>query len=174
MKYAGILLLFVFLTLENKCFSQNLKKQKSEDQEVINLRKKLIAKKMDTVYIEFSIDTFLIERELRGNLKNTISDLDMREAYYTLAQQYDSLMNKYYKRLKSVLKDEDKKVLVSAQKAWLSFRDLESNLTETISDEKYSGGGTLQKVVEATEYLALLRTRTINIFDHYARAIQAY
>ncbi|RYX98596.1 DUF1311 domain-containing protein [bacterium] len=174
MKACGFLILFSFLILANTSFSQSLKKQKSTDQEVNNLMKKLIALKIDTVYIEFSIDTFLIERQLRENLKNTISDFDMREAYYTQAQQYDSLMNKYYKKLKGVLKDEDKKVLVSAQKAWLTIRDLESDLTETISEEKYSGGGTLQKVVEATEYLAIVRTRTINIFDHYTRAIQAY
>lgn len=72
------------------------------------------------------------------------------------------------------LKGEDKKALVQAQKAWLAFRDSETNLVEIVSKDEYSGGGTMQQLTEASEYLNLIKNRTIALFEHYIRATQSY
>ena len=71
-----------------------------------------------------------------------------------------------------VLKGDDKKALLQAQKAWLAFRDGETKLVETLSKVEYSGGGTMQQLTEASEYLNLVRNRTIRLFEHYLRATQ--
>jgi uncharacterized protein YecT (DUF1311 family) len=102
------------------------------------------------------------------------SDFGMRDAGYKTAKLYDSLLNKYYKNLSTTLQGEDKKVLIQAQKAWITFRDSEFKLVETISKDEYSGGGTMQQLTEASEYLDLIKSRTIAIFDHYIRATQNY
>ena len=77
----------------------------------------------------------------------------MRDAGYEAATLYDSLLNKYYKKFLAVLKGEDKKNLLQAQKSWLAFRDNETKLVETISKDQYSGGGTMQQLTESSEYL---------------------
>jgi uncharacterized protein YecT (DUF1311 family) len=101
-------------------------------------------------------------------------DFGMRDAGYATANLYDSLLNKYYKKLLAVLKGEDKKTLLQAQKAWLSYRDSETKLVGTISKDEYSGGGTMQGLTEASEYLNLIKSRTITLFEHYVRATQSY
>ncbi len=101
-------------------------------------------------------------------------DCGMRDAGYAGAKLYDSLLNKYYKKLLATLKGDDKKLLIQAQKDWLAFRDSESKLVETISKDKYSGGGTMQQLTESSKYLALIRDRFLTIFDRYLRATQNY
>jgi uncharacterized protein YecT (DUF1311 family) len=76
--------------------------------------------------------------------------------------------------LLSVLKGDDKKILVQAQKSWLSYRDNETKLVESISKAEYSGGGTMQQLTEGSEYLNLIKNRVIAIFNHYIRATQNY
>lgn len=100
------------------------------------------------------------------------STAGMSDASYYAAHQYDSLLNKYYKRLLSVLKGADKAVLIKAQKAWLAFRDSEMKLVDTMSKEEYSGGGTVQQLTDASIYLAFIKNRVVTLFDHYSRTFQ--
>jgi uncharacterized protein YecT (DUF1311 family) len=152
-----------------------LKKIKQNiEKEVPKLKQQLEKEKVNPVEIEFSADTFRTERFMDEYLKLTQSDFGMRDAAYETASMYDSLLNKYYKKLLGVLKADDKKVLIKAQKAWLAFRDSENELVGTISKDEYSGGGTLQQLSESSIYLKLIKNRTIAIFEHYARATQSY
>jgi uncharacterized protein YecT (DUF1311 family) len=136
--------------------------------------KKLSDSNIDKELIEFSIDTFKVERFMAECLSLEMSDFGMSEIAYKGAKQYDSLLNKYYKKLLTTLKDDDKKVLTNAQKSWLSFRDNEFKLIELISNDEYSGGGTMQNLTESSEYLNLVKARTIAIFEHWQRATQTY
>ena len=80
---------------------------------------------------------------------------------------YDKLMNKYYSKLMKSLKPEDKKVLITAQKAWLVFRDAEIKLIGTMTEDQYSGGGTMQSNIRMGQYSSLVVERTIDIFHYY-------
>ena len=178
------LLLTVGLLFSLSCFSQNqtkvvevtpqLQKKIKDDVEKLipKFRKKLEAEKLNEVQIEFEIDTFRVERFMDKWMDINYSDAGMSDGTYAGAKLYDSLLNKYYKRLLAVLKPDDKKVLIQAQKAWLLFRDTEYKLVETISKSEYSGGGTMQQLTESAEYLNLIKDRTIAVFLHYTRATQ--
>lgn len=142
--------------------------------EVSVYKQALEKEKLDPAIVEFKLDTFRIERYMSRCIDLDFSDYGMRAAGTEAAHLYDSLLNKYYRKLNSVLKEQDRKVLVQAQKAWLTFRDNEMKLTETISKDEYSGGGTMQMLTESAEYLDLLTKRTVAIFEHYLRAAQIY
>ena len=142
--------------------------------EVPKLKQRLEKEKENEVAIEFTIDTFRIERLFDKWIKLDYGDFGMRDAAYGVAVLYDSLMNKYYRKLSSVLEGDDKKFLMQAQKAWLSYRDNETELVGIISKDEYSGGGTMQQLTEASEYLDLIKKRTNAIFNHYIRATQNY
>lgn len=144
------------------------------DKEIPKLKQILEKAKENAVHVEFTVDTFRVERFMAKWVALDYGDFGMRDAGYATAKLYDSLLNKYYKMLLTVLKGDDKKTLVQAQKAWLAFRDGETKLVETISKDDYSGGGTMQQFTEASEYLNLIKSRTIALFEHYVRATQSY
>lgn len=181
MKY---LLLIVGLLFCSSCFSQTIKrpvevtpqiqnKIKSEIEKLIpEFKKKLEAEKLNHVQIEFAIDTFRVEIFMDKWIEVDYTDAGMSDGAYAGAKLYDDLLNKYYKKLLEVLKPDDKKVLIQAQRAWLLFRDSEYKLLETISKDEYSDGGTMQQLTESGEYLNLVKARTIAIFEHYTRATQ--
>jgi uncharacterized protein YecT (DUF1311 family) len=100
------------------------------------------------------------------------STAGMRSAAYNGAYQYDSLLNKYYKKLSLALRKEDRPVPVEAQKAWIVFRDKEAALVELTGKDEYSGGGTIQQLIDASEYLEIVRQRTLRLCQHLLRATQ--
>ena len=124
--------------------------------------------------IEFTIDTFKVEAFMNKYMAVDYSTVGMRAAGSEATQKYDSLLNKYYKKLLAVLKAKDKQALIQAQKAWISFRNLESKLIQTISKEEYSGGGTVQLLIDTSMYLDLVRNRTVALFNHLSRATGDY
>jgi uncharacterized protein YecT (DUF1311 family) len=124
--------------------------------------------------IEFAVDTFRIEQYMEKYMDHDYSTAGMRAATYEAAHLYDSLLNKYYKMLLAVLKPEDKKVLIQAQKAWISYRDSELKLVDIVSKDEYSGGGTMQQLIDASYYLEMIKSRTIEIYHHLGRATQDY
>jgi uncharacterized protein YecT (DUF1311 family) len=144
------------------------------EKEIPRFKQKLEVAKENPVRIEFAIDTFRLERFMDKWIDLDYGDFGMRDACYAGAKLYDSLLNNYYKKLLEVLKGDDKQVLIQAQRSWLAFRDSEFRLVETISKDEYSGGGTMQQLTEASEYLDLVRNRVVTIFDHYVRATQSY
>lgn len=178
-------LLFVFgLLLQLPCFAQTSKEPVEVTPEVQKIffaevetlvpsfQKALTAKHLNKVQEEFALDTFRVERFMAKWVKLDYSDAGMSGGTYAGAKLYDSLLNKYYKRLLAVLKPADKSSLVQAQRAWISFRDAEFKLVETISKDEYSGGGTLQRLTESGEYLTMVRDRLVTLFNHYTRATQ--
>lgn len=142
------------------------------DKEVPALKRKLEKLEVDSSLIEFMIDTFRVERFSSRCMELNYSDFAMRDVDYTEAHLYDSLMNKYYKKLLNLLKGEDKKALIQAQKAWLAFRDAEVKLIDKVTE--YSSGGTMQVLAESSAYLDMVQRRTITIFEHYTRASRIY
>ena len=137
--------------------------------EVIQFSKSILQKgyQFDSVEIEFMIDTFRIEKYQTKFLAYDWSTAGMRKSAYDAAQKYDSLLNKFYKKVLAILQPEDKTVLIAAQKAWLAYRDKELLLINKISEEKYTGGGTIWQVLNASDYHEMVKQRTIEIYIHY-------
>jgi uncharacterized protein YecT (DUF1311 family) len=71
-----------------------------------------------------------------------------------------------------LLKPEDKKVLIAAQKAWLQFRAAEFKLIGIMGKEEYSGGGDIQSNIAVSLYSELIVKRAIDIFDYYNAVIK--
>ena len=70
---------------------------------------------------------------------------EMNEKAYKDYQKADSEMNKVYQQLIKILSKEDKKMLVTAQKNWLKFRDSHCKF----ESEQYNGGS-IQPLILST------------------------
>jgi len=123
--------------------------------------------------LNFDMDTFRMEEFCRKCMDQDGSTAGMNEAMDKLAKGYDSLMNKYYKLLKAKLQPDDQKTLVTAQKTWLDYRDKELKLISTLRDPKYSGGGSIQSNLYMGEYVAIIKSRTIEIFEFYDDMVES-
>lgn len=143
--------------------------KKEVEKSALGFQRKLKASNESSLDMEFSIDTFKVERYEELYLSYDYSTSGMVTASYIATHQYDSLLNKYYKKLLSLLKPNDKQALIQAQKAWITFRDSESKLIATVSQEEYSGGGTVQLLIDSSSYLNLIKNRVLEIFDHLDR-----
>ena len=145
-----------------------LKKIKAEvETQIPTLKLKLSKQELNADEIEFKIDTFRIETIASKRIEIDYSTTGMNISVDEMTIAYDKLMNKYYNKLMKLLKPEDKKVLITAQKAWLVFRDAELNLIGTMTDDDYSVGGTIQSNIRVGSYSSLVVERTIEIFNYY-------
>jgi uncharacterized protein YecT (DUF1311 family) len=117
--------------------------------------------------IEFAVDTFKIERVTNKWMEMDQTTIGMVEAENNLASMYDIVLNKYYKKLLNSLKEDDKKVLITAQRVWLNFRDSELKLVGVLTKEEYSGGGSIQANIAAGAYSDIIKKRTNEIFSYY-------
>nr|WP_199003465.1 lysozyme inhibitor LprI family protein [Flavobacterium sp. ASV13] len=150
-----------------------LKKIKAEvEAQVPKLKLKLKKQELNPDEIEFKIDTFRIETIASKRMEIDYSTTGMNITVDELTVGYDKLLNKYYGKLMKSLKAEDKKVLITAQKAWLVFRDAEINLIGTMTADQYSGGGTMQSNIRMGQYSSLVIKRTIDIFNYYNRILK--
>jgi uncharacterized protein YecT (DUF1311 family) len=120
---------------------------------------------------EFSIDTFQIEHTFSAKTAELVNSIDILEAFGQASSEYDALLNKYYNKLLSKLKGKDKKILITAQKAWISFRNAEQNVIGTIGAEQYSGGGTIQRDINEATSQELTKMRLFNIVNHLDRIV---
>ena len=120
--------------------------------------------------IEFKLDTFKIERIQERKLEIDFSTTGMLNSTYEVIDEYDKLLNKYYKTLLGKLTEKDTNVLRKAQKNWIQFRDSEIELIETIGKEKYSGGGTIQSLIGASRIYELTKERLLDLYN-YLRSI---
>lgn len=141
---------------------------------IVQMKKKLANTSETEMGIQFIIDTFRIESFYRKCIETDYSTAGMNSAAFRAAQEYDSLLNIYYKKLLAVLKGDDKQILIKAQKAWIAHRDSEQDLVAVLGKEEYAGGGTMQSLVDSSSYLEMVRKRTIEIVSHLRRAIQDY
>lgn len=140
------------------------------DSEAKELMKKLNSMKEDSNYIdiniEFTVDTFRIERYLEKVMDIDYSTSGMSRAVIEATSKYDLLLNKYYQYLIKQLLPKDKEKLREAQRAWVNFRDKESDLHRLLRDEHYSGGGTIQGNILVGKNHGLVKQRAIELY-HY-------
>ena len=176
------LLLIALCLIPSICNSQNITKQITPEVlkkikynvelQLPKLKKNLLKKNLTSEEIEFALDTFRIEKIALKRIEIDYSTKGITISTNELTSSYDKLMNKYYLKLMKLLKIEDKKILVKAQKYWLNFRDAEANLLGILTNEAYSGGGTIQSNIRAGSYSLLVVSRTNTLFNYYNEIIK--
>lgn len=141
-------------------------------------RTELLARKVDPAEIEFSLDTFRVgtwTAKCKGYIEKTqgsLSTMDMVSMANDQARAYDSLMNKYYRKLSAVLSGEDRKVLIQAQRAWMAFRDSESKLQIAVDYAGSNGQpGTMYSIIELDAIRSMIVQRTIEIYQYYSQLV---
>jgi uncharacterized protein YecT (DUF1311 family) len=142
--------------------AQSLKLQLEKSNGYVNDVEKKLA-------IEFTLDTFRIEETNSKMIEIDNSTVGMVDAIYSSENDYDKLLNKYYKILIDKLDAADKEILRSSQKNWLVFRDDELQLNDMLSKEKYSGGGTIQNLIVSGRVLEITKNRVIEMFQYCLR-----
>jgi uncharacterized protein YecT (DUF1311 family) len=152
---------------------QVLQKIKTDVEKLVPAFKKNLSKQdLNADQVEFSVDTFRIEQIVSKRMDIDYSTVGMNITVDEMTTSYDKLMNKYYNKLLKILKPEDKKTLVTAQKTWLAYRDAEAKLIGTMTKEEYSGGGTIQSNIATGSYSDLVVKRAIEIFNYYDGVIK--
>lgn len=181
MKY--ILLILSFTLIAFSGFAQSPKEISNTDlaklkQEIQNEAQKLRQQLMEEDYlsdfekqisIDFQIDTFQIEKLLSKRTSIDYSTYGMTEAAYQTEAEYDRLLNKYYLLLLKKLDASDKEILKQSQRNWIQYRDSERKFNNILAKDQYSGGGTIQNVIVASEYVEITRKRVIEIFHYLTR-----
>ena len=119
--------------------------------------------------LEFALDTFRIEKLLWEKIDYDPSTGGMVRTLHEAEEQYDKLLNKYYQRLLKKLKEEDQEVLRETQRNWIQFRDSERKLNYLLAKMDYSGGGSIQSIFVADEYLSYTKKRVEEIYGYLLR-----
>lgn len=177
-----IKLFFLFLITTNLAFAQtpryiedaNLVKYKQEiEKEALKLKQELLKKDrisdFDKLQIDFQIDTLMIERFVSKRTSIGDGTLGLIAAVHDSGIEYDILLNKYYKLLLKRLEDSDKEILKQAQRNWIQYRDSENKLNSLMSDEEYSGGGTIQGILYTSRDAEITKNRVFELYDYLSR-----
>lgn len=176
-------LLFVLLFVSMAAWAQpgdpqevtpELLKKIKADAEVAaqQFRKTLNHGEWSKEWVEFSVDTFKIAYIVSRRMDLDYSTQGMNTTVIESTDAYDKLMNKYYSKLMAILSPEDKKVLMTAQRAWLAYRDSERKLIGLLRNDKYSGGGTIQSNISIGRYATIVESRVFQLFDYYDEVIK--
>lgn len=150
-----------------------IQKIKSEAERKVNTLKQKLTNEgfYSAGSIEFMTDTFRVEETTRLTMDIAESSAAMNEVTSNMANEYDKLLNKYYNRLMKLLSIEDQKILLQAQRNWLTFRDSEQKLITTLAAPKYSGGGSMVSNIISFQYADLIVKRAITIGEYYSAVV---
>lgn len=165
----------LFLIAQRKINKADIIKINTEiENEVLKLNDSLIKadKYIKPFNLEFKSDIYKIEKLADKKISIDYSTAVMTDAVYELEKGYDKLLNKYYKILYSKLKTEDKEKLKISQKNWIKFRDSERIMIGIVSQNEYSGGGTIQSNLRASRICEITSKRVFEIKKHIDQFIE--
>lgn len=121
--------------------------------------------------IEFTVDTFKIEKRMRLRIDKDYSDPGMLNATYQAVHEYDKLLHMYFQKILEKLDTNDQETLLEAQQNWQRFRESEKRLNILLADDKYSGGGTIQRLFIASRNLELIKNRVLELYHYLNRIV---
>ncbi|PTR00801.1 uncharacterized protein DUF1311 [Mucilaginibacter yixingensis] len=150
---------------------QMLQTIKANIEKEVTVLKQRKGKDKNADELAFMADTFRIEQTFRKTSAIDYSTAGMREGTNVRREGYDKLLNTYYNKLLKLLKPADKAILINAQRSWITYRDNEAKLIYKLSEDEYSGGGTIQQLISAGDYADLTVQRAIAIFQYYDSVI---
>ena len=176
-KIIVVALVFIAIAAGSQIPAENLEKElleikKEIDEQASDLREGLkykddyVSEFQKKVSIEFTVDTFKIERLCSERMELDFSTNGTIQAISALNSDYDKLLNKYYKMLSSRLSTADRVVLKQSQRNWIAFRDSEIKLITALRADEYSGGGSIQNIFHASYVLELTKKRVIEIISY--------
>ncbi len=131
------------------------------------------SQKILEVQQEFKQDTTRIESHVRSAfLANTA---DFVQCMNYLFDEYDKLLNKYYRLLMSNLNEEGKAALKSAQMNWIKFQTADRKLLDNISMQVYKnmGGGTMSNYISDPLYGYIVKDRAIELYKYYSAIVES-
>jgi uncharacterized protein YecT (DUF1311 family) len=159
-----LFLVFAILSFQSAMAQKSKQAKNLFEKEIKAYRQKIEKNEyLSDLMKDFSMDTFRIEHTFSAKVREFSNSHDILEVFAETTEAYDVLLNKYYNKLMSKLDADDKKLLIKSQKAWITFRDAEEIVIATVSDEHYSGGGSIQKDMNETSYQELTKMRLLNI-----------
>ena len=94
---------------------------------------------------------------------------------YYLFDEYDKLLNKYYRLLMSTLDEEGKAALKSAQVNWIKYQTADRKLLDNISMQIYKNmeGGTMSNYISAPLYGYMVKDRAIELYKYYSAIVES-
>ncbi len=119
--------------------------------------------------IDFKIDTFIVSKRFELYISQDYSDFGMKTASIYMLKDFEKLLNKYYKILLSKLKPEDKENLKITQRNWINYRESEKKFNYLVSEDKYSGGGTIQTLFVLSRNIEITQNRVSEFYQYIER-----
>ena len=119
--------------------------------------------------IDFKIDTFIVSKRFELYISQDYSDFGMKTASIYMLKDFEKLLNKYYKILLSKLKPEDKENLKITQRNWINYRESEKQFNYLVSEDKYSGGGTIQTLFVLSRNIEITQNRVSEFYQYIER-----
>lgn len=119
---------------------------KARDLDAKTPRKEGISEFGDSIRRLFFKDTFVVENLYRRQLNADATTLGMNKAALACASEYEKLVDNYYAALLSKMKEEDKELVISWQRARKSLLEEERRLIGKLMQEEYSGGGSIHSI----------------------------
>lgn len=122
----------------------------------------------DAIEFEFTADTARIEKQVENMINNDYTTPGLIEASNYSEQEYDKLLNKYYKILYNALDVDGKKALKATQLNWIKLRDSDKDLVIAMRNQIYDemGGGTIWGIVAADARADITRRRVIDLYNY--------
>jgi uncharacterized protein YecT (DUF1311 family) len=156
-------------------YEVKLKKEKAKiEQEAKELSAKLEKDITSTAFlkqitIDFTVDTFKIERLIMAKQKIDPSNASIYNSYLSAESEYKKLVDNYYQLLLSKLNDTDKAILQQSQNSWMQHYNSELNLNNTVSKDEYTGGGNMQGIFAAYSVYDFTKFRAIRLYRYISR-----
>lgn len=122
----------------------------------------------DVMQAEFTADTARVEQQVRDMMNKDYSTIAMIESANFSEQEYDKLLNKYYKILYNRLNAEGKQALKTTQRNWIKLRDSDNTLIRQMIAQIYDdmGGGSIWGVVGANARADVTRRRVVDLYSY--------
>ena len=132
----------------------------------IDMKRKLVLILMLVRFVSmFSAQEKEIESELKKCLEKDYSTAAQRECTNTAEKAWDKELNKYYNLTLKKLPKVQQSKFISAQKAWLKFRDAEFALIDDYY--YYVKEGTMYQVIGANEKSNIVKDRAKQLKVYY-------
>lgn len=154
------------MSFADSAIEQNLRNEEARMREVLSgaySGNRLIKEK----YIEFSLDTFLIEKELELKLGLITNLFDRELALNDAVYAYNRLVGKYLELLNSYLDETDQKTIKQSQMSWLEYKRHEFGLLENIARKSYPGGKVMDDIYITQRVKEMNKSRVGELFRYY-------
>jgi uncharacterized protein YecT (DUF1311 family) len=126
----------------------------------------------DSISNAYAKDTFLLNGIFSYQMDYDQTTYGMVRAYSDYEDGLDRLLNKYYRILMRKLSKEDQELLRTSQRNWIALRDSERKLSGLLTEDQYSGGGTIQLLIYANWNADYTGNRVQELIDYLERLIE--